>query len=210
MNAKRTARTVVVVCICACIIVAYYIYLDRSTSSRVANSDNVQVSEKDRLLTMDFDKNYPPTPREVIKTYNRYLTLCFGDQNLTKKEITRLAGKIRQMMDPELAAKNPADEYADSLTSQISDYKSRKAKMLSTKVCDTSDVIYGSLKGHDVAYVQAGYSVKEASSISRTYQKYILRLDGNDHWRILGFEVTDADGNTIRSGHSIRSGEKTK
>ena len=50
MKARRAARTVVVVAICACIIVAYYIYLDRSTSKNVANSDNVQVTEKDRLL----------------------------------------------------------------------------------------------------------------------------------------------------------------
>ena len=56
MKARRAARTVVVVAICACIIVAYYIYLDRSTSKNVANSDNVQVTEKDRLLDMDFWK----------------------------------------------------------------------------------------------------------------------------------------------------------
>ncbi|MCI7469113.1 MAG: hypothetical protein PUG68_04800 [Lachnospiraceae bacterium] len=210
MKARRAARTVVVVAICACIIVAYYIYLDRSASKNVANSDNVQVTEKDRLLDMDFGKNYPPTPREVIKTYNRYLSLCIGDTKLSKNDVKTLSGKIREMMDSELANENPPDEYADRLASEINDYKSRKAKIISTQVCDTSDVIYGKLDGKDVAYVQAGYSIKEASSYSKTYQKFVLRMDSNSHWKIVGFHLTDADGNTISGGHTIKAGEKTK
>lgn len=210
MKARRAARTVVVVAICACIIVAYYIYLDRSTSKNMQNSENVQITEKDRLLDMDLTKNYPPTPREVIKTYNRYLTLCLGDTKLSKKEVRTLSGKIREMMDQELASDNPADEYADRLASEISDYKSRKAKILKADVCDTSDVIYGRLDGKDVAYVQTRYSIKEASSYSNTYQKYVLRRDSSDHWKIVGFHLTDADGNTISGGQTIKAGEKTK
>lgn len=210
MSARRTARTVILVLICACIVVGYYTYLDRTTSEKANNSENVRITEKDRLLTMDFEKNYPPTPREVIKVYNRYLNLCFGGSKLSSKDIKTLAGKIRQMMDSKLADANPADDYERSLSKEIKEYKSRKTKMISTDVCDTSDVIYGKLDGSDVAYVMATYSIKEASSYQRTYQRFILRMDDKDHWKIVGFELTDADGNPLAQGHVIKAGEKTK
>lgn len=210
MKMKRAARTVVIVCICAVIIVAYYIYLDRSTSSKVDNSDNVTVSEKDRLLDMDYDENYPPTPREVIKRYNRYIALCFGDTNLSKKDTAGLADQILKMLDADLVKDNPKEQYEDSLASEISDYKSRKKKIVSTQVSDTSDIIYGKKDGRDLAYVQASYFIKEASTYSKTYQMYVLRLDDDDHWKILGFHLTDQDGNTISEGQRITAGEKTK
>lgn len=207
---KRAVRTVVVIMICAVIMVSYYVYLDRSTSKRADNSDNVKVTEKDRLLDMDFNDNYPPTPREVIKLYNRYLAYCFGDNKLSRSEQKKMADNIRELMDSELASDNPKEQYEDSFAGEISDFQSRKAKIVSTSVCDTSDVIYGKKNGKQIAYVKTSYFIREASSYSTVYQMYVLRLDSASHWKVLGFHLTDVDGNTISDGHKISAGTKTE
>lgn len=194
---KRAARTVFTLCLCAAIIVGFYIYLDRAAGNRVSEDQeqSAVLTEEQRLAQVDFEKNYPPTPREVIKWYNRYSKVCFGSEKPSKSETKKYASKLYELLDDEIRQSTSEEAYADSLWNEVADFTQRKARINETEVCDTSDVIYRTIKKKEYAYVQAAYYIREATSYTRTYQKFVLRQDKDGNWKILGFVRTDADGN---------------
>lgn len=192
---KKALRTTFALMICAVIIVGFYMYLNKAAGDRTEDKQQTAaVTEKDRLLEADFVKYYPPTPREVMKWYNRYSKLCFGENKPSKKETTQIAANMHMLLDSELATQNGEKEYADSLWKEVQDFKQRKAKLVETQVCDTDDVIYKTVKDKNYAYVQTSYFVREASTYTKTYQKFVLREDSEGNWKILGFTRTDQDG----------------
>lgn len=196
---RRGARTVSVLIMCVVIIVAFYMYLNKAAGDREENAENQAVTEMDRLLDADFENYYPPTPRAVIKYYNRYSMVCFGEEKPSKSETKKLAAKMHELLDSELSTANPESEYADSLWNEVKDFTERKARIIEADVCDTDDVIYKTIKNRKYAYVQVTYIIREADSYTTTYQMFVLRQDDNENWKIYGFSRTDKDGNPINS-----------
>ena len=198
---KKVIRVAIVTLLCAGVMVGYYYYLNNTMGQKQQGAQAEAVaSEKQRLLEADFTKNYPPTPRETMKWYNRIVKLLLSGEKLSDSEIKTLAEHARLLMDDSLATENPIDSYVKNLKDQISDYETRKAKIIDTSVADTSDVIYlTTKKGDDLAYVQTTYFVKEASTYSKTYQKYVLREDKDGHYKILAFSLTNEDGTPVMS-----------
>ncbi|SDW19714.1 hypothetical protein SAMN05216391_1036 [Lachnospiraceae bacterium KHCPX20] len=198
---KKVIRVAIVTLLCAGVMVGYYFYLNNTMGERQQSAQaKSTASEKQRLLDADFSKHYPPTPRETMKWYNRIVKLLLSGQELNDDEVRNLAEHARALMDDSLAEQNPLDAYVKSLKGQMEDYRLRKAKIVDTSISDTSDVIYlTDKKGDDLAYVQTSYFVKEASSYSKTYQKYVLREDENGHYKILAFTLTDEDGTPVTS-----------
>ncbi|MQN02185.1 MAG: hypothetical protein DUD27_06940 [Lachnospiraceae bacterium] len=197
MGMKRGIRTASVLTLVAVIIIAFYMYLTRMAGQREERKETQAVTETEKLLNLDFKKNYPPTPREVIKYYDRFALVLFGEKKPSQSNTTKLASKLRELFDDDLANANPEKNYAAALWSQVQDFKERKARIVQADVCDTDDVVYKTVNGRDVAYVQVTYLVKEADSYSSTYQKFVLRKDKDDNWKILGYTRTDKDGNPV-------------
>lgn len=194
---RRGARTVSVIVLCAVIIVAFYMYLNKAAGEREENAETQAVTEMDRLLDADFEKNYPPTPRAVIKYYNRYSMVCFGEEKPSESDTKKLAKKLHELLDDELASANTESEYAASLWSEVKDFTDRKATLIEADVDDTDDVVYKTIKDKNYAYVQTMYLIREAGTYTTTYQKFVLRQDDKENWKIYGFSRTDKDGNPI-------------
>ncbi len=194
---RRGARTVSVLVLCAVIIVAFYMYLNKAAGDREENAETEAVTEMDRLLDADFEKNYPPTPRAVIKYYNRYSMVCFGNEKPSKSDTEKLAKKMHELLDDELASANTESEYAATLWSEVKDFTDRKAMLIEADVDDTDDVVYKTIKGKNYAYVQTMYLIREAGTYTTTYQKFVLRQDSKENWKIYGFSRTDKDGNPV-------------
>ena len=66
---KKGIRIVGIAIICIGIIVGYYYYLSNHGKKDVENS--TEISKVDEALSRDLAKDYPPTPREVVKFYNK-------------------------------------------------------------------------------------------------------------------------------------------
>lgn len=69
----------------------------------------------------NLDKNFPATPREVVKLYNRIIT-CFYNDEYTDDELYDLGDQARKLFDDELLENNPRDEYFKNLKEDISEY----------------------------------------------------------------------------------------
>lgn len=186
----KKVRVVVVAIICVTLIVAYYYYL--TTKGGSGAEENVELTEIDKIITKDLEKDYPETPREVVKLYNRIIT-CYYKEEYTEEELYDLGDQARALFDAELLENNPRNQYFASLEKEIDEYKEKSKQISSSNVCSSNDVLYKTVDGDECAYVTASYFIKEGKSYSKTYQEYVLRKDEDGNWKILVFYQIEGD-----------------
>ena len=87
---KKSYVIIVVLCV-ALLVGGYVLWMNRSGD---ASSENVELTKVQQLITKDLEKNYPKTPREVVKVYNEIIT-CFYNEEYTEACRGRLARSLR-------------------------------------------------------------------------------------------------------------------
>ncbi len=193
---KNIVRVVILVICAAVLIVGYYFYLSRRGENMKEESLEPE-SELSKVLAKDFSKEYPETPRSVIKWYNRIIMLYYDDET-EDKDVEKLCDQAMMLFDADLLQANPREFYVANVKADITEYKDRGREIRQSSVQSSGDVEYKTIKDRDYAYVIAYYFTKEGSTYTRTYQKFALRKDEMGKWKILAFELTDEDGNAIR------------
>lgn len=74
---KKTGIVILTIALIAAICGSFYVVNDKS---KRANQKEKVLTEVQRITTKDLDKNYPQTPREVVKLYNRIVKCYYGMQ----------------------------------------------------------------------------------------------------------------------------------
>lgn len=188
---KNAVRIGLVVIMAAMLIIAYYFYLDRQ-SSRSEAEEAVMLSEVERITEKDLVNDYPMTPREVVKWYNRIITEYYANTH-SDEQIHEMASQQRRLLDDELLSYNPEDVFYDNLKRDIDAFAAREQSIRTSKVCSSNDVRYATVNGDEVAYVTAYYFQKEGNDLFKTYQEFCLRKDDEGHWKILTYRLTQGD-----------------
>ena len=85
MKKSGVIKAVITILIILLIVGAYYFF---TTQRRTSVEDTVELTEIQKLITKNLDTNYPATPREVVKYYNRILE-CFYDDTYTTMNWSR-------------------------------------------------------------------------------------------------------------------------
>lgn len=153
-----------------------------------SGDEGAELTEVQKLINRDLTKQYPNTPREVVKFYNRII-LAYYENDLSDNEFEALADQALLLFDAELVKENPKDSYMNSVRADVEDYAARRRSITKANVCDTKDVVYRNdpNNGDEIAYVPTSYFVKLDSSYDKTYQQYVLRRDENGDWKILTY-----------------------
>ena len=190
MTKKRVGIVVLVMAVV--LIVGMFAFVAYRTPKSA--EDATRITEKDELMHKNIAADYPKTPREVLKLYNRYILLLYGSQGeeLNDQEIQTLGQQMRELYDEELKSLNPEDTQQLSLMQELSAFRKDKKVMIQTNVCSSNEVEYIDIKGDSGASAQVSYFVKEGNKeFTRTYQKFLLRKDEQGEWKILGFAKVD-------------------
>ncbi|MCR5388216.1 MAG: hypothetical protein K6E56_03105 [Lachnospiraceae bacterium] len=193
MKGKGIFKIILFVAIAAMIVLMFYIVAQKLPSKA---ADSTEVSEVKELMYLDIDGNYPATPREVLRLYNRYLRVIYGSDgdDISENDLKRLASKIREMYDWELLEANPEDTYFIALISEVNSFKSDNKVMLKTNVSASVEFDYYDRDGEEFALGTADYFVKQGSdTFTRTYEEYLFRKGEDGRWKILAFRQTDGD-----------------
>ena len=149
-----------------------------------------EITEKDELMSKSIAANYPATPREVMKLYNRYILCLYGVESseLTDGEVRALGEKMREMYDEELLEGNPTESHLMNLSQELAVFRNDEKVMIQANVCDSNEIEYIDVNGASGALVETSYFIKQGSKeFSRTYQQFLLRKDENGNWKILSF-----------------------
>ena len=179
----------------ACIIlicVGFYSFSQKNTTTEK------DLTEAEKLIVRNLKENYPKTPREVVKFYNKIIVCYYGGE-ITNAEVEKLADQMLLILDEDLLVVNPRDEYLDSIKADIKKYKEEKKKVVSATVCDSNEVEYiddvkeGTSNVDKLAYVDTSYFINTGGDFGYSYQQFVLRKDEDGRWKILTFYEVEGE-----------------
>lgn len=181
---KATTRTTIIIILLVTVVVGYYAYLSNKSK---ASSEEVSVTVVQATLSRDLSKDYPPTPKEVIKYYNEILR-CLYNEESTDEEIEALGLKARELYDEDLLANNEPEGYLIQLRADVQTYRDNGRRITSFNVASSTNVDIFEKDGYSFAKIMCGYNIMQAGKNYPTSQMYLLRKDENKQWKIYGWE----------------------
>lgn len=188
---KKNVKYIVIGIIMFALIIGYYYYL--SNRKETPTEDNVKISKVTELLMMNISKDYPPTPKEVVKLYAD-ITVAFYTEDYTDEEFVALANKIQELYDDELIANKPYDQYINDLRAEVNAMREAGGKISSYATSSSTDVEYFNHNGYKCARLNVAFtarnSAKEAQIVKETF---ILRKDADGHYKIYGWALAKDD-----------------
>ena len=190
MKFKGTKGMLVLFCLIV-MLAGYYCYL--SNRNIPVKDENEVISRVQEVLARDLSRNYPATPKEVLKYYSE-LTQCFYNEDYTDQELAELSDKAIELYDDELANAKSREEYLSDLKKDIADFEKDDIVISSYKVSNSTDVEYFTKDGRDYASLYCTYTLRKGTNLQATEEVFVLRKDAEGHWKILGFDVVKDSG----------------
>lgn len=186
-TSKKSSIIIVIIAVLIVGVVAYYCYLV-NRDRQALEEQNLTVVQK--ILARDLSKDYPPSPKEVIKYYNEVMK-CFYNEDCSVEEIEALGRQARLLYDEELVENNPWETYIAGLTLEIVQYKELSRRIANASVASSTDVDYFTDDGHEFARIRCGYTFTQGKTSDSTIEVYLLRKDENKHWKIYGWDLAE-------------------
>jgi len=144
----KKSRMIIIVLICVGLLVGGYAYWMNNNSN--TSSENMELTKVQQLITKDLEKNYPKTPREVVKTYSEIIS-CFYNEEYTEKELEKLVDQTLLLMDEELAANNPKNDYFKAVKEEILEYESAGRTIVSYTLPSSNEVEFRTIDERECA-----------------------------------------------------------
>lgn len=186
----KNVRVIIIAIACICVICGGFYLFSQSLNS--GNED--ELTEIQKVLVKDLEKDYPKTPREVAKFYNR-IVACYHDENTTEEQVGKLVDQMMLLFDEDMIAKNPRDVYYAAVVSDIELYKQTKKNIASMSVCDTNEVrtVTDDRNGDELAFVDVDYFVNTDGKFTNSYITIGLRKDADGKWKIVGVTLREGE-----------------
>ena len=181
-----TVKVVIIGIILVCIVIGYYYYLSNKEKK---DTDEVQkATAVQEALSYNFEKNYPPTPKEVVKLYGQ-ITQCLHNETYTDEEFEKLALKIQNLYDEELIANKTRNQYLEDLKWDIKNVREQEIVISSFATGASTDVEYYSVDGHSFAKLPGTFTMRKGTFLEVTDEIFLLRKDADGRWKIYGWTV---------------------
>ena len=171
------------------LIIGYYFYL--SNREVEPKEEDVKITEVQELLLRDLGRNYPPTPKEVVKYYFQ-ITKCLYNEELSEEDIEALALKLAEMFDDELAANQVQEEYFENLKNEIMAFKNGNM-ILNYSTSTSTDVDYYNEDGREWARLYGTFYLSVNKKMSSLEEVFVLRKDDDGHWKLYGWETVSEE-----------------
>lgn len=191
---KRIIGACVIILLAAAAVLGGYFILQKQAERKV-QEDSLPETEVGRLLAKDLDAKYPATPTEVVKLYWR-INKCIYNEGMNDKEFDKLLGQLRMLYDEEFlgAEGNSFEQMSKNLKSDKEQRNENKETLSSYVVQKNNDVTEAEIDGKLCATVAASVLVKPKKGKStKTYEQFMLRKNGENKWKILGWQQIDAN-----------------
>lgn len=189
MNMKNV-RVIVIAVVCVLVICGGFFLFSQNQNS--GNPD--ELTEVEKVLVKDLEKDFPPTPREVVKFYNR-IVQCYHTDNLKKDDLGKLVDQMMKLWDKDMLAKNSRETYLASVKADLELYKKTKKSIVSMTVCDSKDVVEKTddRNGDKLAFVKTTYFVNTDGTFTNSHMVIGLRQDDKGNWKIIGVTLTKGE-----------------
>lgn len=189
---RKMIKNIVVGIVLLGLIVGYYFYLS-SRSQKDAQSQGVETTKVQDLLSCNLEKNYPATPREVMRYYNE-IQECYYNEDLDDDTLKKLMLKSRELFDDELLIENPEDTQFKDLKEEIANFHKEKRRIFSWKTDSVDEVEYNTLDGENWASIRSCYVLNTNGIHTKTTQIFLMRKvkkENQDRWKIYGWDIEE-------------------
>lgn len=170
----------------------YYLISNRNITTTAEVPAKMTVVQD--LLSRDLTKDYPPTPKEVVKFYAD-ITVALYSEDYSDEEYEALARMMYSLFDAKLAANTEEDVYLNNLKNEINGIKEPGYKISSYSLGAATDVEYFKKDNHDCARLRAAFTMKNIKNkyVRLTRETFVLRKDIDGHWKIFGWAMDKED-----------------
>ena len=183
---QNPIKTIIVMAFLALMVLGYFYVINNRI--KTVEEDVHTITPVQELLIRNLDKDYPNTPKEVVKLYSE-ITRCFYAEEYDDEQLLKLAEMSRKLFDDELVANQDDESYLRALRGEIATYKKENRIISSYSVSSSADVQYYNYQGDEWAQLIAMYSIRTGGNIEPTKERYLLRKDVDGHWKIYGFRL---------------------
>ncbi|MBQ8591161.1 MAG: hypothetical protein IJ485_00180 [Lachnospiraceae bacterium] len=170
------------------LVVGFYFYIANIASPKEGEVEKLTAVQE--VLLRDLDRNYPPSPKEVIKYYGT-ITQCFYGEEYTEEELYDLAMKAQELYDAELVANKTEEQYMIDLKNDIKEFAANDWVVSSFTTSSSTDVEYFNQDNYEWARMYCIFSIRTGTAYQNVNYAFLLRKDENSHWKIYGW--TEAD-----------------
>ena len=192
MNKKSgLIKGVIVGVVLICLVGGYYYYLTNKREDK-SKEETVDTTVVQEVLMRDLDKNYPPTPREVVKYFGE-LAQCIIGETYTDEEFEKLALQAQKLYDAELISNKTQQQYLDDLKWDINTFKEEEIVISSYSPSSSVDVEEFSRDGYKWAKLYCSFSLRKGTYIESNEEVFLLRRDEDGHWKIYGWQPVEND-----------------
>ncbi len=161
----------------------YYFYLSNKAEK---DGEEAEVTKAQEVLLRDLSRNYPASPKEVLRYYSEILQ-CMYNEEYSEEELEQLAERAMEICDEELVAFQ-SGEYVKRLQEDVQAYKNQGVQISSYKTSNSTDVEYFNKDGRECASLFCTYTLRMGTSLQAIEEIFILRKDEDGHWKILGWD----------------------
>lgn len=180
---KGTTTTIGIMIVFAVIILMFYYYFANHTGSTKEASVK-DLTENEKIMQLDFEQNYPETPREVVKTFARIIKALYN--NPKEDEIEPLALKVRQLYAADFLLNNPESDYLENLREDIETWKDKGRKITNYLLVHQELEEKNEIDGVPYSVNYVSYTIRENGKFTETW-KVLLRQE-DEKWKIVGWE----------------------
>lgn len=181
-------KAIIIGIILVCIVVGYYYYL--TNRDRKETEEVVQTTAVQDALAYNFEKSYPPTPKEVVKLYGQ-ITQCLHNETYTDEEFKKLAMQIQNLYDEELIANKTQNQYLEDLKWDIKNIREEEIVISSYAPGASTDVEYYSADGYSFAKLPCTFTFRKGTFLEVAKEVFLLRKDADGHWKIYGWTLDE-------------------
>lgn len=189
-NMKRSGIvSIIITCvILVAVIGGFAFYLGHK--SRTSGEEVVESTAVQKVLQKDLERNYPPTPKEVVK-YFAEITKCFYNEEYSDEDLEKLAVQIQELYDEELVANKSQEDYMQDLRSDIASMKENKYTIVGYDVSPSTDVEFFMQNEDSCARLYCNFYVKQGAGNVPSLEQFVLRKDTEGHWKIMGWDLVN-------------------
>lgn len=177
-------KGLIILIVLVLLVVGYYYYLSNRPKE---TEEEVVITEVQELLLRDLERNYPPSPKEVVKYYFE-ITKCLYNENLSDEDIEALALRLEEILDQELVDNQVQEEYFADLKSEVAAFRSANHLILNYSTSVSTDVDYFEEDGYEFARLYGTFYMQVDKSMRSLDETFLLRKDEEGHWKIYGWE----------------------
>ncbi len=194
MKKRKSKNGLILLAIIVVMVLAFYFYIaNRPAKNKNSNAEYTKAQE---ILLRDISKNYPPTPKEVLRLYAE-ITQCFYAGGYSEQELDSLIELSYALFDEELKKINSLETYKASVRAEIQDYKKKSYTISAYSTSSSIDIQNATFDRDGSTWTNAYLylTMRRSTTITRIDEVFVLRKDENGYWRIYGWQLAGENEN---------------